>query len=126
MGATKVIPRAEWETYFDRYTRKHLGPGAGDEETAAIEVMSPSLGVEVEATLVPLLGMDYDPKSNAFELVLANIDHLMFFPTEIAVIEEDDGFISALEVTRADGIREVVRVRRSASLAPSYGAPSHS
>jgi hypothetical protein len=123
MGATKVIPRAEWKTFFDQYTRRFLSPLGDAEETALIEVISPSLGVEVEASVVALIGMDYDPKSNAFELVLAGIDHLMFYPTEIAVIEEDDGFISALEVTRVDATQEIVQIRRSAPLASTYDAP---
>jgi hypothetical protein len=116
MATTKQIPRAEWKTYFERYTRQHLMDDGGDvRESAYVEVMSPELGDQVEATLVPLLGMTYDPKSNAFELALEDLDHLLFRPTQISVIEEGDGFISALEVTRADGIKEIVRLARSAS-----------
>src|SRR4051794_18819450 len=106
MGATKQIPSGEWEDYFVRFTRQHL---QGDvQKTAAIEVLSPALGDQVEATLVPVTGVTYDPKSNSFELALQNLDHLVFLPEEIWVIEEDDGFISALEVVRADGTREIV------------------
>jgi len=109
-----VIPSVEWQGFFDQYTRRFLSHRGDAEEAALIEVISPSLGVEVEASDVSLLGMDYDPKSNAFELVLAEVDHLMYYPTEIAVIEEDDGFISALEVTRVDATQEIVQVRRAA------------
>jgi Family of unknown function (DUF5335) len=123
MAATRVIPRAEWKTFFDHYTRRFLSPLGDAEETALIEVISPSLGAELEASVVPLIGLDYDPRSNAFELVLADIDHFMFYPTEIAVIEEDDGFISALEVTRVDATQEIVQIRRSPALAPTYLAP---
>jgi len=70
--------------------------------------------VEVEAVSVPLLGMAYDRKSNAFELVLADVDHFSYYPTEIAVVQEDDGFISALEVSRLDGTQEIVQLQRSA------------
>jgi hypothetical protein len=124
MGTTRVIPPADWELFFDQYTRRFLSPLGDAEETALLEVMSASLGVEVEATLVPLLAMEYDPESNAFELVLANVEHFMLYPTEIAVIEEDDGFISALEVTRVDGTQEIVEVRRSGPLAPLFEAPA--
>jgi hypothetical protein len=124
MAVTRIIPQADWESFFDEYTRRFLSPLGEAEETAYLLVMSPSLGVEVEAVLVPLLGMDYDPKSNAFELVLANIDHFMFYPTEIAILEEDDGFISALEVTRVDGTQEIVQVQRTAPLTVGYEAPS--
>jgi hypothetical protein len=114
MGTTRLIPREEWESYFERYTRRYL-EGEGDVHADAfVEVMSPDMGDQIEATLVPVLGMDYDPKSNAFELLLENVDHLMFHPSEIAVVEDDDGFISALEVRHEDGIKEVVQLRRSA------------
>jgi hypothetical protein len=112
MGAARLIPCEAWETFFDEYTRRFLRPLGEAEETAFIEVMSPSLGAEVEAACAPLVGMAYDPKSNAFELVLANIDHLSYYPTEIAVLEEDDGFISALQVTRLDGTQEIVQLQR--------------
>jgi len=124
MGTTRVIPREDWETFFDEYTRRFLSPVGEAEETAFIEVLSPSLGVEVEAAGVPLLGMAYDPRSNAFELALANVDHFSYYPTEIAIIEEDDGFISALEVTRLDGTREIVQLQRSAPPAPMYPPPT--
>jgi hypothetical protein len=125
MGATRLIPCEEWETFFDEYSRRFLmSPASEAEETAFIEVMSPSLGVEVEAAHVPLLGMAYDPKSNAFELVLANVDHLSYYPTEIAILEEDDGFISALEVTRLDGTQEIVQLQRRTPLAAMYAPPS--
>jgi len=120
MGATRVIPCEEWETFFDEYTRRFLSPFGEAEETAFIEVTSASLGVEVEAMCVPLFGMAYDRKSNAFELVLANVDHLSYYPTEIVVVEEDDGFISALEVIRLDGTREIVQLQRRAPRTPVY------
>ena len=123
MGTIRVIPCEDWETFFDEYTRRFLSPSGEAEELAFIEVVSPSLGVEVEAASVPVLGMAYDPKSNAFELLLANVDHLSYYPTEIAVIEEDDGFISALEVTRLDGTQEIVQLQRGAPLAPMYPPP---
>jgi len=124
MGAARIIPCEEWQTFFDEYSRRFLSPFGDAEETAFIEVMSPSLGVEVEAACAPLVGMAYDPKSNAFELVLADVDHFSYYPTEIAVIEEDDGFISALEVTRLDGTQEIVQLQRRAPLAPTYAPPS--
>lgn len=123
MGAARIIPCEEWQTFFDEYSRRFLSPFGDAEETAFIEVMSPSLGVEVEAACAPLVGMAYDPRSNAFELVLANVDHLSYYPTEIAVLEEDDGFISALQVTRLDGTQEIVQLQRGAPPAPTYAPP---
>jgi hypothetical protein len=128
MGTTKKLPRAEWRKYFERYTREHLAVEndvEGEVHAAAmVEVMSPDLGDQIEDSLIPLLGMTYDPKSNAFELSLEDVDHMAFDPVEIAVIEEDDGFISALEIVRADGVKEIVQLRRAGPPAPTYEMPS--
>ena len=110
MGATKQIPPEEWKPYFDRFTRQYLSDDAA--ETVTIEVMSPTLGDQFEARSIRLLGATYDPKSSAFELLLEDLDHLVFRPTEIWVIEEPGGFVSALELVRVDGEREIVYVHR--------------
>ena len=68
MGTTKQLPRAEWKDYFDRFTREHLrddSPGA-----ATIEIMSPTLGDQFEVSSIRLLGLSFDPKSQALEVLL--------------------------------------------------------
>jgi hypothetical protein len=126
MGVTRQLPRTEWKGYFDRYTREHLVRSREDDvhEVAIVEVLLPRLGDQFEVTFEPLLGMTYDPKSNAFELVLKDIDHLVFRPAEIAVIEDDDGFISEIEVVRADDVKEIVHLRRSGPPAVRHDAPA--
>jgi hypothetical protein len=124
MGTTKQIPRGEWQAYFERYSRRHLEGDGDSREAAMVEIISPTLGDQTEDSLVPVLGMTYDPKSNAFELSLDGVDHLVFDPAEIAVIEEDDGFISVLEVARADGVKEIVRLRRAGTWAERYDGAS--
>jgi len=42
---------------------------------------------------------------------------------EIWVVEEDDGFISALEVVRSDGTREIMRLQRSGAAASVHATP---
>jgi hypothetical protein len=123
MSGTKIIPRSEWQAYFERYTREHLDPLGEDHETAMVELLSPELGDQIEATLVPLLGMTYDPKSCAFELAMGEIDHLVFRPSEIAVLEEPDGFIAALEIRQDGGTQEIVHLRRGGQPARPYEEP---
>src|SRR5262249_6249672 len=112
MGTTKQIPREEWTDYFDRFTREHL---AGEQrEAVTIEVMSPDIGDQVEAEIAHLAGLSYDPRSQALEVwVEEQLDHLAYYPTEVWVIEEDGGFLSAVEVVRSDGTKEVLRIQRS-------------
>lgn len=113
MAITRELARGEWKTYFDRFTRRHLSDEGKARYQARVEVLSLAFGDQLEATLVRVIGIAYDPKSNAFELALENLDHLVFRPTEIWVIEEDDGFVSALEVVDADGNKEIINLRQS-------------
>lgn len=119
MGATKQIPRDEWQRYFDQLARRHL---RGDTQTASLELVSAELGDQLEETTAPLVGLSYDPKSEALEVILADRDHLVFRPAEIWVVEEDDGFVSALEVIYDDGTHEVMQIQRSMEPEPVYPA----
>ena len=118
MGVTKQIPRDEWNTYFERFTRRELQGEGNVHDAAVVELLSPTFGDQFETSLVRLLGLTYDPKGNTFELALENLDHLVFHPSELWVIEEEDGFISTLEIGRDDGSKELVHLRRSGPPAP--------
>jgi hypothetical protein len=109
-AVTKQIPRAQWQVYFDGLTRGHLtGKGA---PAASLEIVSPDIGDQFEAREARLLGLVYDPRSDALEVVLEGMDHLAFQPSEIWVIEEDDGFVTTLELVRDDGTRELLYLHR--------------
>lgn len=109
MKATKQLPREQWKDYFDTFTKnflKDLNP-----ETAVIELVSPDLGDQVEADHVRVIGLAYDPKDNVFEVALEDLDHLVYNPKEIWVLEEDNGFVSTVEVVRDDDTREIIRLQ---------------
>jgi len=122
MSTTKQLSRAEWRTYFDRFTRERLQ--AAELEDATIEVVSPTLGDQFQVSAVRLLGLTYDPKSEALEVLLENVDHLIFRPTEIWVVEGEPGFISTLEIVQADGTKELIYLRRSGPVADRSEAPA--
>jgi hypothetical protein len=123
MATTKQIPREEWQPYFERFTRQSLK--GEPPEAATIEVLSPTLGDQFETRTARLDGLSYDPKSKAFEVAFEDpqVDHLVFEPVEIWVMEEDWGFISTLELVRPDGLKEIVHVSRSGPPAPRYDLP---
>src|SRR5262245_15833697 len=124
MGVTKQIPRAEWQRYFERFTNQHVLRGTDDvHQAATVEVLSPVLGDQYEANVVRLMGLVYEPRSNAFQVLLEDVDHLVFHPSEIWVIEEEGGFVSAVEVVRPDESKEIIYVRRSGVPAPLYDVP---
>jgi hypothetical protein len=114
MGSTRQIHQDDWMAYFDRFTRRHLEHGAPEEAT--LELVSPSFGDQIESQGSRILGLSWDPKSQAFEVLLEGVDHMSFRPDEIWVVEEDDGLLSAIELVNADGDREILVLRRGASM----------
>jgi hypothetical protein len=109
MQLTTKIPPEQLEEYFDRFTKHFL---RNDTVAADDEVLSQEMGDQVEAEGARLIGVTYDPKSNAFKLTFESGQHRVFHPKEVWTVEETDGFVRAIEVVHDDGERDVVRVRR--------------
>lgn len=109
MVSAKQLSPDEWQRYFDGLTKRFfrdLNP-----ETAYVELISRELGDQVLTDRARVIGLSYDPHSNAFEIALEGLDHLVYRPREITVGERDDGFPEWVEVTRDDGSREIIRLR---------------
>jgi hypothetical protein len=111
MSTTKQIPREQWTSYFERFTRQQLGNDPT--ESITIEVVSPQVGDQFETTTARLLGLSYDPKSEAFDVLMEDAEHLAFQPTEIWVVEEEPSFISIISLGHADGTKEIFYIQRS-------------
>ena len=110
MAETKRIATDQLTRYFDAFSKRFLMADAA--ERADVEILD-DRGDQALASGVKLLGVDYDPHTNALELELESGDHRAFNPREVWAVEEPDGFISALQVVRDDGAREIVNIRRS-------------
>lgn len=109
MATTKQLPKEQWHEYFDNFTKRFLEDL--NPEAADIEIISPDLGDQYEAEFVRVIGVAYDHKDNVLEVALENVDHLIYHPKEIWVVEEDNGFVSTIEVVRDDDTREIIRLR---------------
>jgi hypothetical protein len=117
MGSTTQLARDEWQGYFDRFTPKHLGEDTP--ESATVEVLSARRGDQIEFSAIRLFGLAYDPKSQAFQVLLEDVDHLVFHPTESWALERDNDAVT-IEVIDADGRKEIVYVSRSGAPALRY------
>ena len=112
MAVTTRIAEEKLAPYFEEFTKRFLQDDAP--ETARIEVLSPEWGDELESEGEHLLGITYDRKTNSLEFEMESGDHRVYEPREVWVLEDKDGFVSAVEVIRSDGEKEVVTVRRAA------------
>jgi hypothetical protein len=108
---TRKLERSEWQTYCDRISRALIG------KRAEVEVVSLDLGRQVEAEWLPIYGITFDPKDEAFEIALEGLDHRVRQPREFHVVEGPQG-LSSLEIVDADGLRQIVRLKDPLALPP--------
>src|SRR5258708_38327597 len=75
---------------------------------AEIEVASLSLGDQIEAEWLPLIGIVYDPKNDLVEIALEDVDHMIRHPQELVAVFGLAG-LDSLAITDADGTRQGVK-----------------
>ena len=112
MATTTMIPRDRLVQYFENFTKRFLRDGA--HEAVDVEVLSPELGDQYVAEGARLLGVTYEPAEDVLEFALDSGGHRVVEPKEVWAIEENDGFVSTIEVVRKDSTKEIVKVHRGA------------
>jgi hypothetical protein len=110
MSVTKQLSADGMQAYFDLFSRRFLKYESTD--VADVEVVGMDIGDQVEADGAHLVGISYDPHTRALEVELEAGGLRAYRPKEVWTVEEDDGFIRAIEIVRDDDSREIVRVRR--------------
>lgn len=110
MATTKKLPKDEWASYFDTFSKKFLRDL--NPEDARIEVISPDIGAQEQVNHVRVQGITYDRKDNVFEIAVKHLDHLVYNPKEIWVEEEENGFVNTIEIVRDDGTREIIELKQ--------------
>jgi hypothetical protein len=110
MSETKRIATDRMEEYFDGFSKRFLGNDSTT--TADVELLGKDIGDQVESEGVRLIGISYEPRTRDLEVELESGDLRSYKPKEVWAIEEDDGFIRAIEIVRDDDTKEIVRVRR--------------
>jgi Family of unknown function (DUF5335) len=109
----RAIEKSHWASYCERVTRGLVG------KQAEIEVDSLQIGAQIQAEWVPILGVDYDPKDDLFEVAVEGLDHLIYRPRELYV-EESASTLNLLAIVDGEGARHLVRFRDPLML-PSAG-----
>jgi len=108
--ALAKLDKSEWHQFFDTASKSLLGM------RAEIEVSSLSIGDQIQAEWLPLLGIVYDPKGDLIEVALeGSVDHIINRPREVWVDIGTGGLVS-MEITRGDDVREIIRLREPLTL----------
>ena len=102
--AISKLEKDAWQDYLNRISKKLDG------KRAEVEVDALSLGSQVEAEWLPLLGITYDQKSDTLDVILEGLDHRINKPRELYV-EQLATELSSLEVVDSDDVRHIIKLR---------------
>ena len=105
----RKLDKAEWRSFFDRLSKTLEG------ERAEIETTSLSLGAQVQANWVPIIGLVYDPKDDVIELALNGLDHLIQKPRDVYVDEQAD-MVGSFEIVDANNASHIVKFKAPIAL----------
>jgi hypothetical protein len=100
----RMLAKKEWHPLLGLFSEVLVG------KRAEVEVDSLDLGAQLEAEWVPLLGLSYDPKNDLIEVALEGLDHAIRKPRVIQ-IEDGKGPLESLEITDADNVRHIVKLK---------------
>ena len=100
----RKLDKAEWQPFLDSMSKLL------EATEAEIEVASLSVGDQVQAEWLPLIGVTYDPKDDIVEVALEGLDHMIHRPREIYV-EDSAGTLTSIEIVDADGVKQIVRFK---------------
>ncbi|MDX1638115.1 MAG: DUF5335 family protein [Balneolaceae bacterium] len=107
--AVKKIDKTEWLTYFDNFSKNFLKDT--QPEYAEIRVLSGEMGVQPETGWTLLKGISYDPKDDVLDISVDKLTRLIFHPAEINVEQDQNGWVTSIEVTETDGTKDIIEIR---------------
>ena len=110
---TKTIPRSEWPSFFDSFSRQHEG------WLATLEIFATEIGAQVEERELTFEGIvhEYDEASgNQIIIMLGakpddHITHPIGRPTNVSLEQTDEGADVALAITSEVGAVALLRFR---------------
>jgi hypothetical protein len=109
---TREIPRGEWKTFLDTFTRQHEG------WLATLEILGPEIGAQEEAHDLPLEGVAVTSKDETETIAISlgrtpevHLTHTITEPTRIWLEQTSEGANAALEIESADEVKTLLRFR---------------
>jgi hypothetical protein len=110
---TKEIPRDEWLTFFDAFSRRHEG------WLATVEVLGKEVGAQTEARELPLVGVTAELKGgedDTVSIILGeaqedHITHTVTRPARVRLEQTEGGADEALQVESGEGVMTLLRFR---------------
>jgi hypothetical protein len=109
---TQEIPRDEWTTFLDTFSRQHEG------WLSTLEILGTDIGAQQEVLNLPLEGISVSRESvpETIAISLGNdaedhVTHTVTKPTRIWLEQTSQGANAALEIESEDEVKTLLRFR---------------
>lgn len=108
---TQEIPRADWKTFLNVFSRQHEG------WLSTLELLGSDIGAQREARDLPLEGISVtDDDAQEIAISLGNITtdhvtHTVLQPTRIWVEQTSEGANASLEIESSENVKALLRFR---------------
>jgi len=114
---TQEIPREEWNTFFETFSRTHDG------WLATLEIFGADIGAQEEAHELPLDGVSIAAESGGSKTIAISlgkapddhVSHLVDKPTHVWLEQTAEGANAALEIESEDESKTLLRFRSPVS-----------
>src|SRR6266545_2055308 len=110
--STQEIPRDEWTTFLEKYSRQHEG------WLATLEVFAPDIGAQEEASEMPLEGISVASGNDADAIAINlgktpedHVTHTVTKPEHVWLDQTSEGAKTALEIESGDDTKTLLRFR---------------
>lgn len=108
MNATREIPRDEWGTFLEGFTRRNA------ERRATVQVLGRTLGAQYEARRLALQGLFLERSRTAITIVLGHapslVEHPVGSPARVWVESSEDGRERSIEIEASDDTKTIVEL----------------
>ncbi len=111
--STQEIPRDEWVSFLDRFSKQHEG------WLVTLEVFAPDIGAQQEATEIPLGGISLASSSREPETIAISVGqepgdhvtHTVTGPERVWLEQTSEGANAALEIESRNETKTLLRFR---------------
>src|SRR6266498_762 len=110
---TREIPRDEWRSFFDVFSRQHEG------WLASLEILGQEVDAKQESRESPFKGITLTSVVGESQAIAINlgktpedhVKHTVIEPTHVLLVQSSEGANAALEIESADETKTLLRFR---------------
>lgn len=107
--AVKELKKKQWQSFFDQFYKRYLKDA--QPEYAEIRVLSDESEAQPETGCLVLKGISFDPKGDTFDIRVEDLNRMIWHPSQIYVDEEENGWITSIEIIEQDGTKNIIEIR---------------